>query len=169
MMMKLSSHLMKLNPSLSLPCQQNWWYLISRNPPWNPYWDWHWCHIMIQNLWWCLAFKKISLIIATRNLKGSIFIKFIRNETKLYTVFFCWGPKLYNIWSRCNRRKADEKAWLSHLMHVMLWSKSMSWAQSHTKENFCWITNKKHIGVFYHRSSGRNSGAAYSPVRLWTA
>jgi hypothetical protein len=35
-------------------------------------------------------FKKISLILAnSRNLKGSIFIKLIRNETKLYTVFFC--------------------------------------------------------------------------------
>ena len=35
MMMKLSSHLMKFYHSLSLPCQQNWWYLMSWNHSWN--------------------------------------------------------------------------------------------------------------------------------------
>ena len=35
MVMKLSSHPIKLQSSLSLPCQQNWWYLIS----WNSHWD----------------------------------------------------------------------------------------------------------------------------------
>ena len=35
MVMKLSSHPMKLHPSLSFPCQQNWWYLMSWNPLWN--------------------------------------------------------------------------------------------------------------------------------------
>ena len=40
MMMKLSSHLMKLLHSLFLSYHQNWWYLMLWNPPWNPYWDW---------------------------------------------------------------------------------------------------------------------------------
>ena len=35
MVMKLSSHPMKFHPSLSLPCQQNWWYLMSWNHSWN--------------------------------------------------------------------------------------------------------------------------------------
>ena len=39
MVMKLSSHPIKLQPSLSLPCQQNWWYLISWNSSWNSHWD----------------------------------------------------------------------------------------------------------------------------------
>ena len=35
MVMKLSSHPMKLHPSLSLSCQPNWWYLMLWNPLWN--------------------------------------------------------------------------------------------------------------------------------------
>ena len=40
MMMKLSSHPMKLYHSLFLSCQQNWWYLMLWNSPWNSHWDW---------------------------------------------------------------------------------------------------------------------------------
>ena len=35
MVMKLSSHPMKLHSSFFLPCQQNWWYLIIWNSSWN--------------------------------------------------------------------------------------------------------------------------------------
>jgi len=37
--MKLSSHPMKLHPSHFLSRQQNWWYLMSWNFPWNSRWN----------------------------------------------------------------------------------------------------------------------------------
>ena len=39
MVMKFSTHPMKLHHSLSLPCQQKWWYLMPWNSPWNSHWD----------------------------------------------------------------------------------------------------------------------------------